>query len=222
MIAALFLAALSAADYTHVPAVYCREYADCLKQVPRERVVATTVFLADIADYAAMNQVYEKHFAGLKPARNTVAVRLPDGARMGINATVYTGAGEIRGLTPPNVTNIVPITPGILTPDRLFIAGILGRDSNSGQIPEAAAAQIEMCLARLTRVLATASLKPEAMLQATVYHTSAIPRELLDERLRQFFGAKPAIAITILEVPALALGANVGLNGIALFLPTGV
>jgi len=212
---------LIASEFQHVPAIYCREFSECLEKLPQGKIVATAVFLADIADYPAMNLVYEKRFPGLKPARNTVSTKLPGKARMSINATIYTGEAEPKGLTPPNVTNIVPISPGILTPDRLFIAGILGRDSNTGTIPEPAEAQIDMCLARLTRVLATANLNSESMLQATIYHSAKIPRALIDTKLKMYFGAQPTIAVTILEVSALALGANIGINGIAAFLPTG-
>ncbi|GHV64057.1 reactive intermediate/imine deaminase [Bacteroidia bacterium] len=38
-------------------------------------VVKTTVFLADIADFAAMNEVYGKHFSEPFPARSAVAVK---------------------------------------------------------------------------------------------------------------------------------------------------
>jgi 2-iminobutanoate/2-iminopropanoate deaminase len=41
-------------------------------------VVKTTVFLRDMNDFAAMNEVYGRHFGGHKPARSTVqAARLP-------------------------------------------------------------------------------------------------------------------------------------------------
>ncbi len=221
MITALLLTVI-AADFQYVSAIECTEFKACMDQLPNGKIVATTVFLAKIEDYAAMNKVYETYFPGLKPARNTVAVNLPKGIRMAINATLYTGPAEPKGLTPPNTTNIVPITPGILTPDRLFIAGILGRDSNSGQIPETPQAQIDMCLNRLTRVLATANLTPSSLLQATLYHSSEIAPSLIETSLKDYFGPQPAIAITILEVPALALGANIGLNGVALFLHTPV
>lgn len=39
-----------------------------------ENVVKTTCFLADMADFAAFNTVYERHFIS-KPARSCVAVR---------------------------------------------------------------------------------------------------------------------------------------------------
>jgi 2-iminobutanoate/2-iminopropanoate deaminase len=43
-----------------------------------EKVVRTTVFLKDMGDFAAMNEVYGKHFSTAPPARSTVqAARLP-------------------------------------------------------------------------------------------------------------------------------------------------
>lgn len=51
------------------------------------QVVKTTVFLVDMADFAAMNEVYGRAFGAHRPARSTVAVAaLPRGARMEIEA----------------------------------------------------------------------------------------------------------------------------------------
>jgi 2-iminobutanoate/2-iminopropanoate deaminase len=48
-------------------------------------VVKTTVFLADMNDFAAMNAVYAEYFAAPAPARSTVqAARLPRDARVEI------------------------------------------------------------------------------------------------------------------------------------------
>jgi 2-iminobutanoate/2-iminopropanoate deaminase len=48
-------------------------------------VVKTTVFLADMNDFAAMNEVYGKYFDSNKPARATVqAARLPRDAKVEI------------------------------------------------------------------------------------------------------------------------------------------
>ena len=45
-----------------------------------DKVVKTTCFLSDIADFAAFNAVYEKHFTS-RPARSCVAVKdIPKGA----------------------------------------------------------------------------------------------------------------------------------------------
>jgi 2-iminobutanoate/2-iminopropanoate deaminase len=57
-----------------------------------ERVVKTTVFLADFADFAAVNEIYASHFSTPYPARSTVAVKaLPKGALVEIEAVALSG-----------------------------------------------------------------------------------------------------------------------------------
>jgi 2-iminobutanoate/2-iminopropanoate deaminase len=52
-----------------------------------QAVVRTTVFLADMNDFAAMNEVYQTFFTEPYPARSTVqAARLPRDARIEIDA----------------------------------------------------------------------------------------------------------------------------------------
>lgn len=51
-----------------------------------DTVVKTTVFLADMADFAAMNEVYGRYFGDHKPARSTVqAAGLPRNVRVEID-----------------------------------------------------------------------------------------------------------------------------------------
>jgi len=50
-----------------------------------QMVVRSTVFLKNMGDFAAMNEVYARYFPGVPPARSTVAVaELPRGARVEI------------------------------------------------------------------------------------------------------------------------------------------
>ena len=52
-----------------------------------DRVVRTTVFLTDLGDFEAMNEVYARSFGANRPARSTVQVTaLPRGARIEIDA----------------------------------------------------------------------------------------------------------------------------------------
>ena len=52
-----------------------------------ENVVKTTCFLADMNDFAAMNEVYRKHFTGDYPARSAVAIKtLPKNGLVEIEA----------------------------------------------------------------------------------------------------------------------------------------
>lgn len=59
-------------------------------------VVKTTVFLVDMADFAAMNGVYARYFDNHKPARSTVAVKsLPRGVQVEIE--VMAAVPELAG-----------------------------------------------------------------------------------------------------------------------------
>jgi 2-iminobutanoate/2-iminopropanoate deaminase len=51
-----------------------------------DRVVKTTVYLADMGEFAAMNEIYAKYFGATKPARATVQVaRLPRDVKVEID-----------------------------------------------------------------------------------------------------------------------------------------
>ena len=79
-------------------AAQARQVLSNLEQVLRaagvglDRVVKTTLFLADLADFDAVNGVYTEFFGACRPARSTVqAARLPRGARVEIEATAALG-----------------------------------------------------------------------------------------------------------------------------------
>jgi 2-iminobutanoate/2-iminopropanoate deaminase len=56
-------------------------------------VVKTTIFLADMADFAAVNEVYARALGDARPARSTVAVAgLPRGVRVEIEAVAALSA----------------------------------------------------------------------------------------------------------------------------------
>jgi 2-iminobutanoate/2-iminopropanoate deaminase len=55
-------------------------------------VVKTTVFLSDMQDFAAMNEVYGRHFGDHRPARSTVhAAGLPKNVKVEIEAVALVG-----------------------------------------------------------------------------------------------------------------------------------
>ncbi len=52
-----------------------------------QNVVKTTIFIADMDDFATINEIYEEAFGSHKPARSTVAVKtLPKNALVEIDA----------------------------------------------------------------------------------------------------------------------------------------
>ena len=57
-----------------------------------DSIVKTTVLLADIGDFAAMNAVYSEYFTGACPARAAFAVKdLPKGALVEIEGVAFCG-----------------------------------------------------------------------------------------------------------------------------------
>lgn len=57
------------------------------------QVVKCSVFLADVKDFAAMNEVYAEVFGEARPARTTVQAVLPaEGMKVEIDCVVYLGA----------------------------------------------------------------------------------------------------------------------------------
>lgn len=51
-----------------------------------DKVVKTSVFLADMSDFVSMNEVYAKYFSNNRPARSTVqAARLPRDVKVEID-----------------------------------------------------------------------------------------------------------------------------------------
>ena len=57
----------------------------CSQGLSFENVVKTTVFLLDLTEFAALNEVYARYFPNDPPARSTVQVaRLPKDARVEI------------------------------------------------------------------------------------------------------------------------------------------
>ena len=56
-----------------------------------DKIVKTTCFLAEIADFGAFNEIYAKYFTG-KPARSCVAVKeLPKGALIEVEVIAEKG-----------------------------------------------------------------------------------------------------------------------------------
>jgi 2-iminobutanoate/2-iminopropanoate deaminase len=57
-----------------------------------DKIIKTTIFLADMNDFAAVNKIYEEALGGHKPARSTVqAAGLPKGAKVEIEALAMVG-----------------------------------------------------------------------------------------------------------------------------------
>jgi 2-iminobutanoate/2-iminopropanoate deaminase len=177
-----------------------------------DQVVYAHLYLADIRNYQAVNRIWPEYFTQL-PARATLAVtRMPTDTPIEITVTAYRGRRE--ALTLADTPSPVPISPGVTTADRFYIAGILGRDSNAGTIPNSPEAQAEMVFSRLARVLKAAGVSARSVAFTNLSRTPAMPLSVAESAWKKFFGRNlPAAAIV--EVPALPFGANISITGVA-------
>lgn len=63
-----------------------------------DRVVKTTIYLVEMADFAAVNEVYARHLSPPYPARSTIAVKaLPKGALVEIEMVALDAGSEEPG-----------------------------------------------------------------------------------------------------------------------------
>jgi 2-iminobutanoate/2-iminopropanoate deaminase len=179
-----------------------------------DHVVYTHVYLTDISQYSAMNSAYAEFFHGVLPARSTMGV-----IRMPLDTPVEISAIAVRDLSlrqsvamGATAKSPVPLSAGIQTPDRLFLAGILGRNSETGVTPDTPAGQIEIALKRLRDSLSAAKSDARHLVYLNVYRTPAMPRELLESELQK---AVPAAAISVVDVSTLPFGVSVGITAVA-------
>jgi reactive intermediate/imine deaminase len=178
-----------------------------------DHIIYTHTYLADMANYAAMNKVYATYFPGTPPARSTMGVaRMPTGTPVEISAIAVRDLNTRTAVTLPNAQSPVPISRGVLTADRFFISGILGRDAEKGVTPETSAEQIRMCLSRLEGVLQAAKVAKGNMVHLNVYRTGGVSAAEIDSAFRR---AYPQTAISSLEVASLPSGVKVGVTGVA-------
>jgi 2-iminobutanoate/2-iminopropanoate deaminase len=175
------------------------------------QVVYAQLYLADIRNYEAVNKIWPEYFGEL-PARAALAVtRMPTDTPIEVTVVAYKGAREKVTLALPSP---VPITPGILTADRFYLAGILGRDAENNTMPEKLEGQAAVLFERFERVIEAAKLTPRHFAFLNIYHTPQMPLEPITRRLARIYkGDRPAIAMV--EVPALPFGANVSITGVA-------
>src|SRR5437667_11153550 len=144
-----------------------------------EHVVYTHVYLENAANYDAMNKVWAQYFSrGIPPARATVGVhKMPLDTPIEINAVAARDLSRKKAVVPPGYPANASLSPGVMVGDRLYLSGFLGRDINSGKIPEDSAAQVQLALDRMKQTLTAAGMDFRHMVFVNPYLTKAMPMD---------------------------------------------
>ncbi len=180
-----------------------------------EHVVYTHVYLEDISKFAEMNRVYAEFFPGEPPARATLGVARLPGTPVEINAVAVRELKGKRAVRPAGHDPGEPLSPGMLTHDRLFVSAMRGRDLKTGEIPADPARQVELALDGMKAVCEAAGLSLAHMVFVNPYLTAAIPSNVMNQLYaRRFeFGNTPARAT--IRVMSLPEGAQIEFTGVA-------
>jgi reactive intermediate/imine deaminase len=181
-----------------------------------EHIVYTQVYLHESTPYEVMDKVWREVFPKNPPARATLGVyRMPTETPVEISAVAVRDLKMKKAVSPASYPKDVPYAPGILTPDRLFVSGVLGRDAKTGSIPESPEAQVQLALDRMKEILAAAKLDFRHMVFINPYLTKNMPMRVMNDVYAKHFefGNTPARATIVVHF--LPRGANIEFTGVA-------
>jgi len=109
----------------------------------------------------------------------------------------------------------MPISPGVIAGDRMYLSGFLGRDINTGKIPEDPAAQVELSFARMRQTLQAAGLDFANLVFVNPYLTKNIPMGVMNKIYASHFEFGNTPGRATIQVAGLPSGANIEFTGIA-------
>jgi reactive intermediate/imine deaminase len=178
-------------------------------------VVYTQVYLSNPSDEGPLNQVWTHYFPQSPPARSTIGIARLPGTPVEMSAVAVRDLARRKIITPPGYPSSSPLSPGVVAGDRLYLSGFLGRDINTGRIPDDPAAQVELSLDRMLATLKAAGLDFRHMVFVNPYLTQKMPMGVMNKvyAKRFEFGNTPARAT--IQVAGLPSGAAIEFTGVA-------
>lgn len=197
-------------------------------------VVRITVFVTDIKDVDAVDDVYRTYFPTYVPARTVVAVAaLPKQATVAVEALVSNGEGTIPNAPQAgdlvkyvNNTDAVPLcelsSQTVAFSHYNNLSAQLPIDPRSGQIvPGGAREQAVQCLKNIKAILTSIDVPFDDIVKVTVFLKDLSDLEAVDEAYSTFFpdsGIARAVAYvparTVVEVADLPLHALVQIEAV--------
>ncbi|MBK9166182.1 MAG: RidA family protein [Bryobacterales bacterium] len=182
-----------------------------------EHVVYTQVYLDKSENYKAFDQVWSEFFPKNPPARATIGVyRMPTNTPIEISAVAIRDLKKKKAIVPPGYPAHMALAPAILVDnDRLYLSGFLGRDVNTGRVPDDPAEQVQLSLNRLRETLKAAGMDFRNMVFVNPYLTEKMPMNIMNEVYAKHFEFGNTPARATIRVNSLPNGANIEFTGIA-------
>jgi reactive intermediate/imine deaminase len=181
-----------------------------------DHVVYVQVYLTDYSDEATLNRVWKEVFPKMPPARSTIGVAQLNATTVEMSAVAVKDLSLKKPIVPPGYPASVPISPAVRVGDRLYLSGFLGRDINSGHIPEDPAAQVQLAFARMEQTLKAAGADFRNLVFVNPYLTDKVPMEVMNRIYAQHFEFGNTPARATIKVAGLPSGASIEFTGVAI------
>ena len=163
---------------------------------------SVTVYLRNVADFAAMNEVYATYFPAAPPARTTVVVTQPlanaDGL-VEISMIAIPDGGERTVIHPADwVKSPAPYSYGIKSGNTLFLAGLVSRNGkDNANVPGDLTAQTKTVLDNGAAILKQAGMTYGDVVTARVFITDAAMFQTMNAAYRPYFGDVAPARLTV-------------------------
>lgn len=181
-----------------------------------EHVVYVQVFLTRYQDEGPLNKIWKEFFPTAPPARATTGMaKLPAGSPVEMTAVAFADLSRKKPIVPPGYPASVPISPAMQAGNRLYLSGFLGRDVNTGKIPEDPGAQVQLALDRMAQTLKVAGLDFRHMVFINPYLTNKIPMDVMNRIYAKHFEFGNTPARATIQVAGLPSDANMQFTGVA-------
>jgi enamine deaminase RidA (YjgF/YER057c/UK114 family) len=181
-----------------------------------EHVVYVQVYLTDYSDEDRLNRVWKEVFPKMPPARSTIGVAQLNATTVEMSAVAVKDLSLKKPIVPPGYPASVPISPAVQVGDRLYLSGFLGRDINTGRIPDDPAAQVQLAFDRLEQTLKAAGADFRNMVFVNPYLTDKVPMQVMNRIYAQHFEFGNTPARATIKVAGLPNGANIEFTGVAI------
>jgi enamine deaminase RidA (YjgF/YER057c/UK114 family) len=165
-----------------------------------DRVVSTTVYLADPADFAAMNGLWAKHWPASPPARTTIVAKLPmPGARIQVSAIAAARDTERAAVLPAGwPPPASPFSYAVRAGDTLFLSGLVPRrGADNAPVKGDIEAQTAAVLENAHAILAAEGMTLADVVSSRVFLTDGSAFDRMNATYRSKFPVGPPARATV-------------------------
>ncbi len=182
-----------------------------------EHVVYMQIYLADTANYTAVNSVMGQYFPHNPPARATLGVNhMPTDTPVEINAVVFRDLARRKVIMPAGCRGAAGRFARHTGRQSPLYFRISGARRESGKIPDEPAAQVQMALDRFRLVLKAAGMDFANVVFVNPYLTKNMPTDVMNQVYAKHFEFGNTPARATIQVASLPLGANIEFTGVAI------